>query len=220
MKQDKIAILLNEKLKIIFILSLICTGLASSVYIALNPIQYESHTSVYISNSNSHGDSEITYMDMFAGNSLVGNYVEIAESGLLAESIIKKFSLEHIAPEAIAESIEAKQTANSNVLSISVHHENKIFAERIARSIPALLSELQADIPITGFITVLNKPSEAEPVIWRILIAVPMFFICSLLISVILFLLLRPNSNIIRTPADVERTLGLKVSGTIPDFTF
>jgi hypothetical protein len=30
----------------------------------------------------------------------------------------------------------------------------------------------------------------------------------------------QPNSNIIRTPADVEKTLGLLVTGTIPDFTF
>lgn len=220
MKHDKFKSLTVGKLALILILSLFCSGLLSSVYVLLKPIQYETTTSIYVFNRASSGTPEISYTDMMASTSLVNNYAEIVKSGLFAENIIEKLKLHDIAPKSVVEGINSKQVKNSNVLRITVRQENRILAERIAQVIPALLQEMPPVIPGAGLITVLDKPSEAEPAIGAILIAAGVSFIGTLLLAFAALLLLRPDNNIIRTPADVERTLGIKVAGTIPDFTF
>ncbi len=219
MKKHSTTTISKGLLVFILLISLLCSGFFTVVNIMLNPIEYESNTSLYISAGGPQYSTQDAYTDLLVGLHLSNNYSEIVKSTLFAEKIIQRLNLQDTASERVAGAIHAKKADNANILHITVQHNNKALAEKIAHTIPVLLSEIPASIP-GALITVINKPSEAKPAIGEILFTAALSFIGAFLLAFVAALLFRPNSNIIRTPEDVERTLGIKVTGTIPDFRF
>lgn len=203
----------------ILLISMLCSGLFTVVYIVLNPIEFESNTSLYISAGDLQDSTQGAYTDLLVALHLSDNYSEIVKSTMFAENIIQKLNLQDTTPERIAGAINAKKVNNANILHITVQHDNKTLAEQIAYAIPALLSEMPSSIP-GALITVINKPTEANPATREIHFIAALSFIGAFLLTFAAALLFRPDSNIIRTPEDVERTLGIKVTGTIPDYKF
>ncbi len=220
MKHDLYKNIINRKIIFMLIMSLLCSGLVTSVYLLLNPIQYESGTTLYISNRDLRQNSEVSYQDLLASRSLAANYGEIVKSGLFAENIIRELNLQQITPKALAKKINASLANNANILHVTVRNENRLLSEEIARTVPALLSQIPPAVPDAKLITVLDMPSEAKPAAGGVVLAALISFFSVLLLSLSVLLLIRPGNNIIRTPEDVERTLGIKVTGTIPDFSF
>jgi len=201
----------------ILLISLLCSCLFTVLYIVLNPIEYESNTSVHISADGSRDSTKDAYRDLLVALHLSDNYSEIVKSTMFAEKIIQKLNLQNTTPERIAGAINAKKVNNANILHITVQHDKKATAEQIAHIIPVLLSEMPPSIPGV-LITVINRPTEAEPATGKILFVAALSFMGALLLAFAAASLFRPDSNIIRTPEDVERTLGMKVTGTIPDY--
>ncbi len=201
------------------LISLLCSCLLTVLYIVLNPIEYESNTSLYISAGDLQDSTQGAYTDLLVALHLSDNYSEIVKSTMFAENIIQRLSLQDTTPERIAGAIHAKKVNNANILHIAVQHDKKALAEQIAHAIPFLLSEMPSSIP-GALITVINKPTEAEPAAGEILFIAALSFMGAFLLAFAAALLFRPDSNIIRTPEDVERTLGIKVTGTIPDYKF
>lgn len=209
-----------RKLWVVLFVSIIFSGLVTMGVLILNPIKFQSSTSLYIANKSINNSSEITYSDMLASKSLVDNYEQIVKSDMFAENIIKKLLLTGISPNLISSQISSSTLRNSNILEIKVKQTNKVLAQKIAEIIPDVLSELQLLKSDTELITVLNRPYEAKPIIWGIILVSVAAFIGGMILAFITLFIFKPNSYIIRTPEDVEKTLGLVVTGTIPDFTF
>lgn len=210
-----------SKRLVIFILliSLLCSCLITVLYIVLNPIEYESNTSVYISAGDLQAGTQDAYTDLLVALHLSDNYSEIVRSTMFAEKIIQKLKLPNTTPERLAGAINAKKVSNANILHITVRHYEKALAKQISHEIPVLLSEMPSSIP-GALITVINNPTEAKTAIGEILFIAVLSLAGAFLLAFAAALLFRPDSNIIRTPEDVERTLGIKVTGTIPDYKF
>jgi capsular polysaccharide biosynthesis protein len=220
MGSNKFNNLVYRKLWIVLLVSICCSVLGTIVYILISPLQYETATSIYISNKSFRNNSEVTYSDMLASKSLAENYRVIVKSEMFAEHILSKLNLVGVPPKSIADKIDGNSIKSSSILYIKIRQEDKLSAQKIAEVIPVILSELQPVIPNAKLITVLNKPYEAKPVVSGIIITSIFSFFIGLFLVLLALFIFQPNSNIIRTPADVEKTLGLLVTGTIPDFTF
>lgn len=217
---NKFSNIIYRKLWVVLLVPIICSGLVSAVFMLLNPLEYESDTSIYISNKSSQNTSEVVYSDMLAGKSLVDNYEQIIKSDMFAERVIIKLNLKGMTPQSLTNRIDAKPMKNSNILIVTVRQKDKVLARRIAEITPDMLSEIQPLISSPIHITVINKPGMALPVISGIILLTLVAFLVVLLLVIAALIAFQPNSNIIRTPADVEKNLGLIVAGTIPDFTF
>lgn len=218
MKQSRTTNVSYGKTSLILLLALLCSGLATGIYVWFNPVQHKSDTLLLLSIKNIQNNADVPYTLFAAGINPVNNYSEIVKSELFAESIISALNLRDTNTKSVSKGIDSKQVKNSSILHITVRNESKELAESIAEVIPHLLSQM---IPSDAeMITVLNKPSESVPVVWDILLTAVLSFIAASLLIFGISLLLRPSIYIIRTPEDVERTLGLKVTGTIPDFSF
>ncbi len=204
---------------LILLISLLCSIIFSAAYIVLNHMGYESNTTVYVSVGGMQNNTEDTYTDLLAGMILTNNYREIVKSTLFAEKIIQRLNMQDISPETIVKGILTNKTDNVNILRIAVQQDNKSRAEEIAQVIPELLSEMPESIPGV-MITVLDKPSEGKPVLREILLIAAISFITAFLLSFTAMFLLSPGSGIIQTPEDVEIALGMKVTGTIPEYKF
>lgn len=219
MKQSISKRISKGSLVLILLISLLCSILFSAAYILLNPMGYESNTAVYVSVGGLQSNAEDTYTDLLAGMILTDNYREIVKSTFFAEKIIQRLKMQDISPETIVKGILTNKAGNANILHIAVQQDNKSQAKEIALVIPELLSEMPNSIPGV-IITVLDKPSEAKPVFGGILLIAAISFITVFLLSFTAMFLLRSDSGIIRTPEDVEIALGMKVTGTIPEYKF
>lgn len=204
---------------LILLISLLCSVLFSVPYIALTPMGYESDTTVYVSAAGLQSNTGNIYTNLLAGLILTDNYREIVKSTLFAEKIIERLNMKDTSPETIAKGIHTSKPDNTNILHITVRQDNKYQTEDIAQVIPELLSEIPASIPDVQ-ITILDKPSDAKPVSGGIMLIAVISFITVFILSLTAMLLLRSGSGIIRTPEDVERTLGMKVTGSIPEYRF
>lgn len=220
MRVNKFNNLIYRKLWFVLLVPIILSGLVTMIFMLVNPMEYESGTSLYLSNKNFQSNTELTYSDMLAGRSLVDNYEQIIKSDMFSERVIMKLELLNITPQFLANRIDTKPIKNSNILLIKVRQKDKLLARSIADATPIILSEIQAEISSPIHITVLNKSSKAVPVFSGITILACVSYFVGLLLVIAVLVLFQPNRNIIRTPADVEKHLGLIVAGTIPDFTF
>ena len=218
MATTKFYALIFKKLWGVLLFSFVCTALVAMVLFVLIPVQYESGTTLYISNKNFEAGEEITYSDMLASRSLVENYAQIIKSSMFAEGLIDKLGLKGVFPVQLSTQIETRALANSNVLDIKIRYPDKASSERIAAVLPLVLYEKSSMISNARHVTVLNRPTGARPFIAGRIIAVISTFILALLLSIGFLIVLHRGNNIIRTPEDVEKHLGLTVTGTIPDF--
>lgn len=207
-----------RKLRDVLLFSFVCAALMLTVLFLLAPIQYESGTTLFISNKNFTSGEEVTYADMLAGKSLVENYAEIIKSGMFAEGIIKTLELKNISPESLSSRIETKLLRNANALDIKVRYGDKDTARKIAGILPAVIDERSPLFTAPKFITVLNSPDEAKPLIAAKLLIVLATFGFTFCVSVVFLMIFHQGNNIIKSPEDVENYLGLTVTGTIPDF--
>jgi capsular polysaccharide biosynthesis protein len=220
MGSNKFSNLVYRKLWIVLLVSICCSILGAIIFILINPLQYETATSLYISNKSFQNNSEVTYSDMLASKSLAENYNVVVKSEMFAEQVLSKLKLVGVSPKSIADKIDANSIKSSSILYIKIRQKDNLLAQKIAETVPVILSELRTVIPNAKLITVLDKPYEAKPVISGIIITSIISFFIGLFLVLLTLFIFQPNSNIIRTPADVEKTLGLLVTGTIPDFTF
>src|SRR5690349_2495442 len=107
MGSNKFKNFVYRKLWIVLLVSICCSVLGAIIYILISPLQYETATSLYISNKSFRNNSEVTYSDMLASKSLSENYEEIVKSEMFAENILSKLKLVGVSPKSIADKIDA-----------------------------------------------------------------------------------------------------------------
>lgn len=199
----------SKKIWIGLLLSLFFSGLIVSALFLLSPEQYETSTSLYLSAGS---------LDLSADRSIAENYAEIVESELFASMVIKRLGLGGITQTELSNGIRAGVVNSSNVLEIKVRHKNKDTAKKIAEALPAVINDFPLPVSGTVAVIVLNMPADAKPLTSQTFIMVIISFVTGNLLAAGFLLAVKMKNRLIRTPQDVENSLGLKVAGIIPDY--
>ena len=211
--------ILKKKLWLIALSAIIC-GLISGVvsFYVLPPI-YEANTSLIVNKEIDDKESQMTTSDdLTFVQKLAVTYGEIIKSRTVITSTINKLKLD-MTYEDLSEAVSVTNVPDTQIIKISVQHENPKVAATICNTIPAIFStEVQRVVKASGTevidkATVPEKPIKPNKTM-NVLIAM----VLGVMGSIFVIFLLEALNTKIKEPKDIEEKLGLPVFGVVPKF--
>lgn len=211
-----------DNIKVI-IISVIVGIIFSIIYttLLLTPM-YESSTKIILVKptttiTNGQATSDITSSDITLNQKLVSTYSEIIKSKKVLNEVINKLSLNTTA-ENIAKNVTISPVKDSEVINITVINEDANKAADIANEIIVSFAQQVKEI---YKIENVNQVDKAEPsyapnnisLVKNILL----FAIVSFMLSYGVFFAIEYFRTTLKSPDDIEDTLGLQVIAILPD---
>ena len=197
---------------IIPIIALVASGLIS--FFVLTPI-YEASTTLLVGRELGQ-DRAIVYDDIRLARQLVDTYAEIAKSRTVASAVIDALRLDMTAPDLIR-TITISPVRNTEVMAISVRNPDPELAAQIANQVAVSFTDKALGYAKIENVMVIDEAVvPSSPVSPNIRLNIAIAGVLGVMVALGLIFLLEFLDNTIKTPADVEKLLGLSVIAAIP----
>ena len=200
----------NRKIEILLItLIFVVIGILYS-YFYLVPV-YKSSTTLILAQSSStaeqKGESSITQTDLTLNSKLVSTYSEIMKRKSVLSKVVSNLGM------------SVKAVSDTELIEITVKNKDPEKAALIANEIAKVFSEKVVEIYNISNIYILDR-AEANPVPCNInhVKDIVIFAFIGIVISIIICLIANMLDTTIKTEEDVEKTTGLLVLTSIPDY--
>lgn len=211
--------ILKKKLWIIVTSALVC-GLISGLvsFFALTPI-YQANTSLIVNKEVGNKVTEMTTTDdLNYVQKLAITYGEIIKSRAVITPTIEKLDL-NMTYEELASAVSVTNVSDTQIIKISVQHENPKVAMKICNTIPSIFSEEVQRIVKASGVEVIDKAIlPTNPIkpnkIMNVLIAI----VLGAMVSVFIIFLIEALNTKIKEPKDIEEKLGIPVFGVVPKY--
>lgn len=211
--------ILKKKLWIIVTSALVC-GLISGLvsFFALTPI-YQANTSLIVNKEVGNKVTEMTTTDdLNYVQKLAITYGEIIKSRAVITPTIEKLDL-NMTYEELASAVSVTNVSDTQIIKISVQHENPKVAMKICNTIPSIFSEEVQRIVKASGVEVIDKAIlPTNPIkpnkIMNVLIAI----VLGVMVSVFIIFLIEALNTKIKEPKDIEEKLGIPVFGVVPKY--
>lgn len=217
MEIKKLVRIISKRLWFILLLVLI-GALATYCYstYVLEPI-YESDVKLYVM---CEDESEVLdYDDILVSYQLMQNYIEIIKSRTFMQDVINKVNLNDASQEKFLKNVHVKIINETNIMDITVVHNDPLIAQKLAKTISDALIErvktLSNNFTI-AYVDEANVPN--SPSFPNIKIFVGLSSALSLIIGVFITILTDIFYDTIKTVEEVEQRYGMEVIGTLPKF--
>lgn len=205
--------------KIVFVLLFILIGIIGSyiyTYSAQVPI-YQSQTSLVLTKSE-NTSTTITQSDINLNKNLVSTYRQIIKSRRILEQVIKNINLA-MDYDTLSENVEVSSISDTELIVISVYHENNKLAKIIADEIANVFKNEIVEIYSIENISIIDQALVSEipynvHKLKQFLIGAGLGFLISSIIIAIFFYL----DDTIKTEEDIEKKLGLATLGSVPKY--
>ena len=211
--------ILKKKMWIIVTSMIIC-GLISGIvsFFVLTPV-YEAKTSLIVNKEVENELAEMTTSDdLRFVQQLALTYGEIIKSRTVITSTIDKLGLD-MTYEALAGAVSVTNVSDTQIIKISVQHNNPLIATKICNTIPEIFSkEVQRIVKASG-VEVVDKAIVPENPIkpnkkMNVLIAM----VLGAMVSIFIIFLIEALNTKIKEPKDIEEKLGIPVFGIVPKY--
>ncbi|MCY8232289.1 YveK family protein [Priestia endophytica] len=207
---------LKKHLLLISIITVILTAASGVVsYFFLTPI-YQSSTQILVNQSKS--EQQIYSPNEVQTNlQLINTYNVIIKSPAILDEVIKKENLE-MTSGALNELISVSSEQDSQVVNVTVQHEDPQKAANIANAIATTFQSEIKTIMNVDNVSILTKaeisdnPSPVKP---NPILNMAIALVVGLMVGIGLAFLLDYLDNTIKKEKDIEDQLGLPVLGTI-----
>lgn len=211
--------ILKKKMWIIVLSAVICgviSGLVS--FYVLKPV-YEANTTLIV---NKEVENETTQMttsdDLNFVQKLALTYGEIIKSRSVITSTIDKLNLD-MTYEDLSEAVSITNVANTQIIEISVQHENPRVAATICNTIPEIFStEVQRVVKASGTEVIDKAAVPEEPIKPNKTMNTLIATVLGAMVSVFVIFSKEVLNTKIKEPKDIEEKLGLPVFGVVPKF--
>ena len=209
------------KKKICWIISsaVIC-GLVSGLisFYVLTPV-YEANTSLMV---NKETETETTQMtttdDLNYTQKLAVTYGEIIKSRSVLTSTIKQLRLDMTYDE-LSSAISVNNVDSTQIIKISVQHENPRIATKICNTIPKIFTkEAKRIVKASGVEVIDNAIEPEDPIKPNKVMNIAIATVLGLMASVFVIFLIEALNTKIKEPKDIEDKLGVAVFGVVPKF--
>ncbi|VDN46228.1 Capsular polysaccharide biosynthesis protein [Petrocella atlantisensis] len=211
------------KRKWIIIACVILAALMAFSYtrFAITPM-YESKTTLMVNGSKSSGLSDIaSSFDLGSINmsqKLVVTYSEIVQSRIVLEQVINRLELD-LTYGQLLERITSVPVKNTEILQISVKHEDPEQAALIANTITDVFIKEVMRIIKADNVEIIDKAIGIyTPINVKLIMNVAIGGILGGMVGVGIIFLIILFDRTLKTAEDIEKHLGLPVLGTIVDF--
>lgn len=178
---------------------------------------YEAETTLFLGKEKD-SIGGITFSDLQIGNQLIVDYREIIKSNLVSEEVIEKLSLE-MDIKTFKERVEVTTIKDSRIFKISFQSTDPYLAADVANALAQVIMEKAAeiiDVKNVSIIDVAQVP--LEPIKPDKVKNMAIAAAAGLLAGVLIVILLEFIDNTFKKPEDIEKKLGAKVIGSIPQF--
>ena len=211
--------LLKEKKWLIVASALIC-GLVSALvsFFILTPV-YEANTSLIVKKEVENEIAEMTTSDdLEFVQQLALTYGEIIKSKTVITSTIDKLGLD-MTYEELAQAISITNVSDTQIIKISVQHNNPLIATEICNTIPQIFSEEVQRILNSSGVEVVDKATiPKNPIKPNKTKNIAIGMMIGIMASVSIIFLVELLNTKVKEPKDIEEILGIPVLGIVPKF--
>ena len=211
--------ILKKKLWIIVTSALVC-GLISGLvsFFALTPI-YQANTSLIVNKEVGNKVTEMTTTDdLNYVQKLAITYGEIIKSRAVITPTIQKLDL-NMTYEELASAVSVTNVSDTQIIKISVQHENPKVAMKICNTIPSIFSEEVQRIVKASGVEVIDKAIlPTNPIKPNKKMNVLIAMVLGVMVSVFIIFLIEALNTKIKEPKDIEEKLGIPVFGVVPKY--
>lgn len=211
--------ILKKKLWIIVTSALVC-GLISGLvsFFALTPI-YQANTSLIVNKEVGNKVTEMTTTDdLNYVQKLAITYGEIIKSRAVITPTIEKLDL-NMTYEELASAVSVTNVLDTQIIKISVQHENPKVAMKICNTIPSIFSEEVQRIVKASGVEVIDKAIlPTNPIKPNKKMNVLIAMVLGVMVSVFIIFLIEALNTKIKEPKDIEEKLGIPVFGVVPKY--
>ena len=211
--------ILKKKLWIIVTSALVC-GLISGLvsFFALTPI-YQANTSLIVNKEVGNKVTEMTTTDdLNYVKKLAITYGEIIKSRAVITPTIEKLDL-NMTYEELASAVSVTNVSDTQIIKISVQHENPKVAMKICNTIPSIFSEEVQRIVKASGVEVIDKAIlPTNPIKPNKKMNVLIAMVLGVMVSVFIIFLIEALNTKIKEPKDIEEKLGIPVFGVVPKY--
>lgn len=211
--------ILKKKLWIIVTSALVC-GLISGLvsFFALTPI-YQANTSLIVNKEVGNKVTEMTTTDdLNYVQKLAITYGEIIKSRAVITPTIEKLDL-NMTYEELASAVSVTNVSDTQIIKISVQHENPKIAMKICNTIPSIFSEEVQRIVKASGVEVIDKAIlPTNPIKPNKKMNVLIAMVLGAMVSVFIIFLIEALNTKIKEPRDIEEKLGIPVFGVVPKY--
>lgn len=211
--------ILKKKLWIIVTSALVC-GLISGLvsFFALTPI-YQANTSLIVNKEVGNKVTEMTTTDdLNYVQKLAITYGEIIKSRAVITPTIEKLDL-NMTYEELASAVSVTNVSDTQIIKISVQHENPKIAMKICNTIPSIFSEEVQRIVKASGVEVIDKAIlPTNPIKPNKKMNVLIAMVLGAMVSVFIIFLIEALNTKIKEPKDIEEKLGIPVFGVVPKY--
>ena len=200
--------ILKKKLWIIVTSALVC-GLISGLvsFFALTPI-YQANTSLIVNKEVGNKVTEMTTTDdLNYVQKLAITYGEIIKSRAVITPTIEKLDL-NMTYEELASAVSVTNVSDTQIIKISVQHENPKIAMKICNTIPSIFSEEVQRIVKASGVEVIDKAIlPTNPIKPNKKMNVLIAMVLGVMVSVFIIFLIEALNTKIKEPKDIEEKL-------------
>ncbi len=163
-------------------------------------------------------DSESDYTNLLTGQRLVDTYTEIAKSNRVLDELIDNLDLEYSKAQ-LRNMIAVSSVNNTLIIQLDVENTDPVLARDIANEVVDIVKDLSADyenLDNVGVLDVAATPTSPSGPNRMLYLAVGILL--GGMIGVGIVLAIEYLDKDIKKGKDIEKYLGLRLLGTIPDY--
>lgn len=212
----------NRKLEILLIIVIsLIAGIIYS-YFYLQPV-YKASTALILVQSSAtvdeEGQTSITQTDLTLNSKLVSTYSEIMKRKSVLSKVVSNLGMPESSMESIKQNVSVKAVSDTEIIEITAKNQDPEKAALIANEIAKVFSEKVVEIYNISNIYILDRAeAETNPCNINHSKDLVIFAFIGIVISIIVCLISNMLDTTIKTEEDVEKTTGLLVLTSIPDY--
>jgi capsular polysaccharide biosynthesis protein len=207
---------LKRRLKLIVIIPIVAVVVSALIsYFLLTPI-YQSSTQLLVNQSQQ--DQTYSQSDIRTNIELINTYNVIIKSPTILEKVITEANLEESYGQ-LNSIVRVGSENNSQVLNITVEHENPALAAKIANTTANVFQREIVSIMSVDNVSILSQAQVSEspsPIKPNPTLNIAIAFVVGLMAAVGLAFLLEYLDTTVKTEKDIEDLIELPILGAIP----
>lgn len=199
------------------ILSSICTGIYS---IQSEAVSYKTETTLYIMNQNDLAplpNPSIELHDIQVGRQLATDYSRLLLTRSVLEPAMEQLIKEGVKVEGLAHALSVNLKKDSSIMSIEVTWPDAEQATQIANAVSQSFINETTRMTNSNFIEVLDEARYVQVIRTNHLKNIATSFVVGLLVALVAIYMRVVLDRTIQTEVDIEKQMGVKVIGVIPE---
>jgi capsular polysaccharide biosynthesis protein len=208
--------LLKKKINFILLLTICAVTISGIVnFFFLNPI-YQAKTQILV-NQTSETTNEINAGAIQTNLQLINTYSLIIKSPVVLDEVVSRLD-DDVTEESLQSAINVNSENNTQIINLSVQHEDPKMAAAIANTTAEVFEEKITNLMKVENVSILSKAKNGLKVKPNALFNTAVAMVLGLFLGVAISFAMEYLNTSIKSEQDIEKTIGVPVLGVVSQF--